>query len=353
MRILEIPTAYWSTRIAVGRGASKELGKVSEEAVVIYSESVDPSPALENLRRVSLAISVRDGEASKNVESVLEIVRRIHRACSPELGALVAVGGGTVLDVTGFAASIYRRGLKLVNVPTTLLGMVDAALGGKNGVNLDGVKNLLGTFYQPRLVVSDTSFLETLPRGEISNGSAEMIKYCVTLDRGLCSELERLRDKVFSKDHEALELLIHRSSELKMRIVAEDERETKGVRVVLNYGHTVGHAIESGTGFTTPHGRAVALGMVCEASMAVEMGLSSLEVLEVLERLLELYDLPRRPEDLEAELDLEASVKALARDKKRRGSKILIPVAKAPGAWEPVGIEVEVLERWMRRCFSA
>ncbi|MEM3369044.1 MAG: 3-dehydroquinate synthase family protein, partial [Thermoproteota archaeon] len=195
---------------------------------------------------------------------------------------VVAIGGGTIIDLSGFIASIYMRGVNLVNVPTTLLGMVDAALGGKNGVNFGGIKNIIGTFYQPLLVVSDVSFLETLPREELCRGLAEVIKYGITLDRGLFNYLERHRDKILSGDSSKLEEIVYKSSLNKLSIVKKDEKETKGVRIVLNFGHTIGHAIEAASNFKVHHGEAVSVGMIYEAEIAKELGYAKEDVVEAL-----------------------------------------------------------------------
>ncbi|MEM1873404.1 MAG: 3-dehydroquinate synthase [Acidilobaceae archaeon] len=350
MRSAEFDLCNTRTQLVVGLGALGVLKSLEEGAVVVHSASIEPELVLENLKNPSLILRIRDGEEAKDLSNVLELLREIAVKAPPALQWIVAVGGGTVLDVVGFAASIYKRGVKLANVPTTLLAMVDAALGGKNGVNFAGAKNILGTFYHPRLVVSDTRFLETLPEPEVSNGMAEVVKYCVTLDRDLCDLIAEKREEVLSRDHEVLEEVIYRSAMNKMRVVAQDEREEKRVRTVLNFGHTVGHAIEAGSDFRVPHGRAVAVGMVCESLLAEELGVSKPGLADFVKGLLNLYKLPSSARELGVLLDIEKAVLALGRDKKRRGDSIDMPLPTDIGSWKRVQVSLRELEVHVERC---
>ncbi len=336
--------------IVVGHGSLEILREVEGEASIIHSSRIDPGLIVKNLRKTSTIIAVEDGESAKDISVVLNIVKKIHTDSSPDLEWIAAAGGGTIMDIAGFAASIYKRGIKLINIPTTLLAMVDAAIGGKNGVNMDGVKNMLGTFYQPTLVVSDISFLKTLSREDLANGMAEVIKYCVTLDRELCGILEDRHSSIYSLEAKALEEIIFRSAVNKARIVEMDERDNKGIRIVLNYGHTIGHAIEAGSSFKVSHGRAVAVGMVCEALLAEDMGVASPDMVRSIEGLLSLYSLPRSFKELGVEIDLEIAAKALRMDKKRRRGKIWMPLPKKLGEWERVELDIEILEGLLRKC---
>jgi len=187
---------------------------------------------------------------------------------------VLALGGGVVGDVAGFAASTYMRGIHLVQVPTTLLAQVDSAIGGKTGIDLPSSKNMVGTFYQPRLVISDITALERLDRfraREVRNGFAEVIKYGVIQDPVLFRMLEEKEDRVSSAQF--LETIVWRAARVKAAIVEEDERETRGKRVILNYGHTFAHAFEAASNYRLPHGEAVALGMVCAARLAARRGI--------------------------------------------------------------------------------
>jgi 3-dehydroquinate synthase len=352
MRIYISKLCNTETKIAIGKGSLDILEEIEGEAAIIHSKKIDPSGIAEKLDNVTSIVGIEDGEKAKDVEKVLEIIRLIHRTASPDLEWIVAVGGGTVLDIAGFAASIYRRGVKLINIPTTLLGMVDAAMGGKNGVNLDGIKNVLGTFYQPNLVISETSFLATLPLEEILKGLAEVIKYCITLDQELCVLLESKDKEILSLDENIIEEIIYRSTVNKMKIVEIDERDNKGIRIVLNYGHTIGHAIEAGSGFKVSHGRAISIGMVCEALLAKKMGMIVEEVIEYLINMLKTYRLPTSVRELGVDIDMKKAIEALRRDKKRRRGSIRLPFPIGIGTWRGVEVEVEDLEVCLKSCLE-
>jgi 3-dehydroquinate synthase len=206
-----------------------------------------------------------DAEAAKNLATVELLTRKLVRAGADRKSLLVAVGGGVVGDVTGFVAAAYLRGVALVQVPTTLVAQVDSAVGGKTGVNLPEGKNLVGAFYPARLVLADPEALGSLPEREFRGGLAEVIKYGVIADAKLFAYLERNLEKILRRDAGALEHIIRRSVEIKAWVVSRDERES-GLREILNYGHTFGHALESATGYRRyQHGEAVAWGMMCAA----------------------------------------------------------------------------------------
>ena len=235
-------------------------------------------------------IEVPDGEEYKTMETVLGILDRLFAAQFDRQSLLIAFGGGVIGDMTGFAASIYQRGIGFVQVPTTLLSQVDASVGGKTGVNNRWGKNLIGSFYQPEAVFIDPAFLRTLPPREYAAGLAEVIKMAVMFDREFFDFLEShdLRDE------EAVRRMIARSVSLKADVVNQDEKE-KGIRAVLNYGHTFGHVVENETGYSRYlHGEAVAIGMVMANELAVDLGLLSCEEAERIEALLKRYDLPVR-----------------------------------------------------------
>ncbi|MDT7889471.1 MAG: 3-dehydroquinate synthase [Desulfurococcales archaeon] len=352
MRIYVSRLCYTDTKIVVGRNTLDLLKEIEGEAVLLHSKRIDPSYISRKMGKAMSIIAIEDGEKVKDVEKVLEIVRMIHRNAPPDFDWIIAAGGGTVLDVAGFIASIYRRGVKLANIPTTFLGMVDAAMGGKNGVNLDGVKNIIGTFYQPHLVVSDISFLATLPLDELLNGLAEVIKYCITLDKELCYLLENKRREILVLDGDTMEEIIYRSAVNKMKIVEIDERDNKGIRIVLNYGHTIGHAIEAGSRFSIPHGRAISVGMVCEAHLAEKLEFIRRDVVEYLVEILRSYRLPISVKDLNVSIDIDLAIEALRRDKKRRRGSIVLPILSGIGAWERIEIDIKDLEECLKLCLG-
>ena len=259
------------------------------------------------------------GEQSKS----LDMARRLYDWLSERRArrghTLVAMGGGVVGDLTGFVAATYNRGMGFVQVPTSLAAMVDASIGGKTAVNLPSGKNLVGAFHQPRLVVADVAALRTLPRRETMEGWAEAIKHGLILDSALFDDFERHADALLALEPEVTTGIIRRSVAIKARVVSEDERETTGYRTLLNYGHTIGHALEAATEYgRLLHGEAVAVGMMGAARIGGRLGLTPPEVVERQEALLRRFDLPLRC----PEVDLERVTAAIALDKKAQGKTL-------------------------------
>jgi 3-dehydroquinate synthase len=215
-----------------------------------------------------------DAESAKNLRSVEQITRSLCRAGADRQSLVVAVGGGVVGDVAGFAAAAFLRGVKLVHIPTTLVSQVDSSIGGKTGVNLPEGKNLVGSFYAPQLVLTDPELLRTLSHREFRGGLAEVIKHAIIADAEMFAILEKDMDKVLRRDRQALGFLIPRNVEIKARVVSRDEREA-GLREILNFGHTFAHALESVTKYRRyQHGEAVAWGMIAAAFLGHELGLT-------------------------------------------------------------------------------
>jgi 3-dehydroquinate synthase len=212
-----------------------------------------------------------DGESAKNLGTLQKITRELVRAGADRKSLLIAVGGGVVGDVVGFAAAAYLRGVALLQVPTTVVAQVDSAVGGKTGVNLPEGKNLVGAFYPPRRVLVDPDVLGSLPQREFRGGLAEVIKYGVIADAGLFAFLEKNIEGILRREPRTLEQVIRRSIEIKAEVVSKDERES-GLREILNYGHTFAHALESVTRYRRyQHGEAVAWGMMCAALLGHEL----------------------------------------------------------------------------------
>jgi 3-dehydroquinate synthase len=312
--------------------------EIRQPSVKRYEIVIDPLPPLRYDRKVAVVtnptvaplhlervlsrleapqvevIEVPDGEEYKTMETVLKILDRLFEARFDRRSLLIALGGGVIGDMTGFAASLYQRGIGFVQMPTTLLSQVDASVGGKTGVNNRWGKNLVGAFYQPEAVYIDPAFLETLPGREYAAGIAEVIKMAVMFDREFFEFLERSD----LKDPEVAKEMIARSVTLKAEVVNRDEKEA-GVRAVLNYGHTFGHVIENETGYGRYlHGEAVAIGMVMADELAVELGLLSREEAERIRRLLEKWGLPV---DYPVE-DPDAFYDHFFLDKKSAGGKV-------------------------------
>jgi shikimate kinase/3-dehydroquinate synthase len=262
---------------------------------------------------------VPPGEASKSLETASAMYDWLIQRKAERGHTVVALGGGMVTDLGGYVAATFARGLPLVHVPTSLLGMVDAAIGGKVGVNLPQGKNMIGAFYQPRMVVADVSMLRTLPPREYFSGWAEVIKHGFIADEALLAFLEENADRILKLDPGVTTEAVRRSVAIKARIVSEDEREESGLRTMLNYGHTLAHAIESATGYTRfLHGEAVAVGMMAAAGISARLGLLAPEIVERQRRTLQLYKLPVEAKGIDrARIEAGMSV-----DKKVRGKRV-------------------------------
>jgi len=248
--------------------------------------------SLANAGVVSEAILIPDGEIHKTMASLNDVLTRLLEIRAERSTTLVALGGGIVGDVAGFAAAVYQRGMPFVQVPTTLLAQVDSSVGGKTGVNHPLGKNMIGAFYQPRAVLIDTDVLQTLPDRELSAGLAEIIKYGAIRDAGFLGWLEANIERLVARDPAALTHAIGVSCHIKAEVVAADERES-GDRALLNFGHTFGHAIEAGVGYGEwLHGEAVATGMVMAAEVSARLGTIAESDVERLRALLRRARLP-------------------------------------------------------------
>jgi 3-dehydroquinate synthase len=312
----------------VGWGTLDRLGELLAEAglsgaaYIISDSEVLPrhaDRALLSLREAGFraeAFAVPAGETSKTLDAAATIYDWLaaHRA---ERGhAIVALGGGVVGDLAGFVASTYLRGVPFVQAPSSLLAMVDAAIGGKVAVDLERGKNLVGSFYQPWLVVEDVSTLKTLPHRALVEGCAEVIKHALIFDPELLSDLETRAEEVLSLDPAFIADIVRRNVALKGTMVAEDELD-KGPRNVLNYGHTIGHAIESAAGYKAVlHGEAVAVGMMAAAEVGRRMEITPPELVQRQRALLERYGLPTRRREEWPALDPKAVLSGMALDKK-------------------------------------
>lgn len=239
-----------------------------------------------------LEVVLPDGEQHKNLTTLNLIFDELLGATHNRTTTLIALGGGVTGDMTGFAAACYQRGVDFIQVPTTLLAMVDSSVGGKTGVNHAQGKNMIGAFYQPNCVLIDTSILKTLPARELAAGIAEVVKYGLISDYEFFVWLEENMDKLLAMDEEALAYAIDRSCQNKATVVAEDEREG-GIRAILNFGHTFGHAIETAQGYGVwLHGEAVAAGMVMAADLSQRMGMITSVDYDRVVKLLERAKLP-------------------------------------------------------------
>lgn len=272
-------------------------------------------------------IRVARGEMSKTLDTYAEVIKKVHGFDKYQNKKIIIVtlGGGVVGDLGGFLAGTYRRGVKYIQIPTTLLGQVDCGLGGKTGVNLKEAKNLLGVFWQPKLVFMDLSVLKTLDAREIRSGLAEVIKCAVIKDYNLFGYLERNLGRILKLDFTSLKRIVLTCVKIKARITEIDERDEKDIRIVLNFGHTVGHAIEAATAYRIyKHGEAIAIGMLCAAEIALRLGLFNVKDFVRLDSLIGKARLPRKIKGAE----LSDIMKAMQHDKKFRGgvNRLVLPV---------------------------
>jgi 3-dehydroquinate synthase len=268
-----------------------------------------------------------DGEGAKTLKSVERLARSLARAHADRRVLLIAVGGGVVGDVAGFVAATYLRGVSLIHIPTTLVAQTDSAIGGKTGVNIPEGKNLVGAFYPPRLVFVDPAFLDTLPKREFRSGMAEVIKYGVIADGKLFGFLEENLEKALGRDVKVLRHLITRCVEIKAAVVSKDEKES-GLREILNFGHTFGHALESATHYRRyQHGEAVARGMMAAALLGHEIGVTpARDASRIVALVRRLGALPPWPRVTPGKL-----LDFMLTDKKARGGKLRFVLSPALG----------------------
>ena len=274
-----------------------------------------------------LLVGIPAGESSKNISTVMDVVGRLLAVGADRETLLIALGGGVIGDLTGFIASVFMRSISYVQVPTTLVGQVDSSIGGKTAVDLPQGKNLLGTFYQPRAVFADIRFLDTLPEKEFNNGLAEMIKYGAIEDEELFKLLEEGMDKLKNKDAKLLIKTIETCCRIKKNIVEMDEHE-QGLRRILNFGHTVGHALEAVSGYSLSHGEGVGLGMVAAARISVKLRELNASSSERIEKLVAKAGLPTR---LDSSVDISAVTDRLKMDKKKKGDVVRFVLLKKIG----------------------
>ena len=286
--------------------AAKEIAALGQFSSVHTVSSPKVWRAMGKMVQRGLRLSKRnsihlfdDAESAKNLRSVEHLTRSLCRAGADRKSLIVAVGGGVVGDVAGFAAAAYLRGVKLVHIPTTVVAQVDSSIGGKTGVNLPEGKNLVGAFYPPQLVLTDPELLRTLSDREFRGGLAEVIKHAIIADAEMFAMLEKDMEKILRRDRQALGLLIPRNVQIKARVVSRDERES-GLREILNYGHTFAHALESVTNYRRyQHGEAVAWGMIAAAFLGHELGLTRADdvsrIVALIRRLGPLPPWPRVP----------------------------------------------------------
>lgn len=281
-------------------------------------------------------IELKAQESQKDLATVQQIYKLFLDLEVDRSWIIVGIGGGIISDIAGFVASTYMRGLDFGFIPTTLLSQVDASIGGKNGVNLQGYKNIIGTITQPKFVICDPALLKTLPELEIRSGFAEIIKHAMIKDNALFSLIEENADAAYALEEPIIRDIIQSSIKVKVDIVQADETE-KHERIKLNFGHTIGHAIEKVK--KLPHGEAVAIGMIAESKLALNNNLITENDFERLKSLLQKMKLP-----VNLSANKEKIIDAIKKDKKRRDEKLLIPVPTTVGDCKIINLSLDVLE---------
>ena len=284
MKTIDVRLGQNSYSIHIGSGILSQTGQrlnelgYSGKAVVITNPVV--MKLYGNVVKLSLIeagykttiLEVPDGEESKSLESAGKLFQQLPESGAERSTCILALGGGVIGDLAGFVAATYMRGVPLVQLPTTLLAQCDSSIGGKTAVNHGQLKNEIGAFYQPKITVSDITTLKTLQQEELTSGLAEVIKYALIKDELFFGYLEKNLDLIKALDDNVLETIVAKSAQIKAEIVESDERDM-GLRNILNFGHTIGHAVESSTNFQVAHGQAVAIGMVAAAMIASELNI--------------------------------------------------------------------------------
>ena len=310
---------YIEEGLIVKTGCLLKKLKIGKDAVIItnnYLRKKFGTKVKNSLKRHGYSLKfyiVPDSEKAKSIRYCLDLIDKISMYDKNKQIFLIALGGGVIGDLTGFVASIYKRGVAYIQIPTTLLAQVDSSIGGKTAIDLKVAKNLVGAFHQPKAVIVDPGLLKSLPERQLRSGLAEVIKYAIIKDKSLFSFLNNNPKKILSLNKRAIELIEKKCIDIKAKVVGKDEKEKKGIRTILNFGHTIGHALESAYGYTKyNHGEAISIGMACAAEIACSLKLIKQKELNKIIDLIKLYKLPTRIKGA----SLNKIMSSLSRDKK-------------------------------------
>ncbi len=314
MRTLEIKGITGTSRIMVGERLENLKDYIPADKFVIITDKNVGQIYGKDFPQCEV-IQISTGEKIKNIETLQYIYEKLLALEADRSVFIIGIGGGIVCDIAGFIASTYLRGVRFGFVSSTLLAQVDASVGGKNGVNFHGYKNMIGNFNQPEFVICDMNLLKTLPKREVLCGFGEIAKHAFIGDAGMCDFLEENYKKALNLDEEVITRLVYDSVVIKSTIVNRDERE-KGERKKLNFGHTFGHAIEKTTDILL-HGEAISVGMVVASHLSASKGLLSKQDVERIETLLATLELP-----ITLDINRKKMIDAIKRDKKRQGDDI-------------------------------
>lgn len=315
MQALTIRTTLGQSTICPGESIENLHRYIPEEAhLIIITDATVRSLYASFFPKKATVIEIGQGEKNKTLQTVESIYTQLVSLDADRKSFILGIGGGIVCDVTGYVAATYLRGLRFGFISSTLLSQVDASIGGKNGVNFKGYKNMIGTFTQPEFVICDPDMLKTLPEEEFISGFAEIIKHACIQNSSMFSYLEENSERALSRDPAVLQQLVYDSLIIKSKVVQQDEKEG-GLRRILNFGHTFGHAYESLTGIA--HGKAVSIGMVLAARLSVQKGYLSQSSCERIEQLIHRFGLPTSLDISKKEL-----LAAMQKDKKRENDII-------------------------------
>jgi 3-dehydroquinate synthase len=356
---IRVPLKKDAYDIVVGKDILGDIGKylksckLGKDAIIITNPIVRKlhgKKLLKGLGQYEFCpkiFEVPDGEKSKSAETAFSLIKKIAEYDVYRKPFIVAFGGGVTGDLAGFVAAIYKRGIPYVQIPTTLLAQVDSSIGGKVAVDLAAGKNLAGAFYQPKAVLSDIDLLATLDRRQILNGMSEVIKYGIISDKELFEFIAGHKEDIIGGDARSLQHIIAVCSKIKADVVAEDEHETKGLRTILNCGHTVGHAIEAADGYACyHHGEAVALGLRIAADIAVRKGMLNESSRLKIENVLSDYGLP----DSIRHLKLSDIMERMKHDKKFISGKNRFVLPERLGKVKIVeGVEMDLIKTAIKK----
>jgi 3-dehydroquinate synthase len=353
MRKVKVELGANSYEIYVGSGLLAQTGRwlrengLSGKLVIItdprarklYGDALNQGLTKDGFSVTTLLVP--EGEEQKSLETAGRLYHELTNCYAERTTPILALGGGVIGDLTGFVAATYLRGVPLIQIPTTLLAQVDSSIGGKVAVDHGQLKNKIGAFYQPMLVISDIDTLKTLPSNELANGLAEVIKSAAIRDKKFFAFLETNLDRIKSLDESALEETVFQTAKIKAEVVAKDERDV-GLRNILNYGHTIGHAIETISDFKVEHGKAIAIGMLAAARISNKMSILDKNDLGRLKGIIEKAGLPTEMPDLE----IEKIIQAMKHDKKVLRGKIRFVLLKSIGsAFITDEVDVSLVEK--------
>jgi 3-dehydroquinate synthase len=338
MKIVKVRLGQNSYSIVIGAGILNQTGQMlkelglKEKAVIItnpvvqklYGKLVYQSLVAAGYK--TTVLEVPDGEKYKSLESAGKLYQQLAEFGAERSTPVLALGGGVIGDLAGFVAATYMRGVPFTQLPTTLLAQVDSSIGGKTAVNHGQLKNEIGAFYQPRITISDIATLKTLPPAELTSGLAEVIKHAVIKDEQFFNYLEQNLDRIKALDDNVLETIVMKCAQIKAEIVENDEKDMAS-RNILNFGHTVGHAVEAVSNFQVAHGQAVAVGMVAAAKIAAELDLMDSVNVTGLERILQKAGLMTRLPKME----INRVIQTMRYDKKVRNDKIRFVLPRSIG----------------------